>query len=83
MTESRFYYTNRDDPDAPVVLDDYDGLRPGARVVHVGPLPLPGVFTLIELVGFGDHVEAHLQDVEDGDYYLCDAANLAADAVTP
>jgi hypothetical protein len=37
MSDSAFYETDPDDPDAPVVIHEYRGLRPGMRVEYVWP----------------------------------------------
>jgi len=40
VSDSKYYVTNPDDPDAPIVLTEYDGIRPGDVVRYVGPVPL-------------------------------------------
>jgi len=40
MTESRFYETNPNDPDAPVLIEEHDGMCIGDVVRYIGPVPL-------------------------------------------
>ncbi|MBO0838920.1 MAG: hypothetical protein J2P28_25870 [Actinobacteria bacterium] len=37
--DSRFYETDPDDPEAPIVLTEYMGLKPGDRVTYIGHAP--------------------------------------------
>ena len=76
---SRFYRTDPDDPDAPVVLDRYDCghgvIRPGDSVEYVNPSapPLPGPLVITELLAFGTDVLAIL----NGGEYETSADNLS------
>lgn len=75
MSESRFYATDPTNPDAPVVLAGYRGLRPGDRVTYTGSVPMTDEpVTVTELVRFGqsDYVSAVLAD---GEWEVC-ADNL-------
>jgi len=55
MTQSKYYETDPDDPDAPVVLDEYNGLRAGDRVRYTASIPMPDEETIIdEIIEFGD-----------------------------
>jgi hypothetical protein len=80
---SDFYSTDPDDPDAPVLLDEWNGLRPGASVVYENPAwqqpdgsyktgGMDGPLVVTELYAFGEHVTAILNDGE----WECNAANL-------
>lgn len=77
---SKFYRTDPNDPDAPVVLDEYRGLRPGSPVEYVNPasaiepLPQPLVITQLVLFPSPDYVSAILNDGE----YEVNADNLVA-----
>lgn len=71
---SSFYATDPFDPMAPVVLDEWEGLRPGMTVLYGGPMPLPGPHVIVELLDFVDYVLAVL---DDGVY------EVQADNLTP
>lgn len=47
---SRFYRTDPTDPEAPVVLDEYRGIRPGDRVIYTGSMQLDEELVVDELV---------------------------------
>jgi hypothetical protein len=51
---SRFYITDAADPEAPVELTEYNGLRPGVEVVYDNPAlpPLPRPLVVTELIRF-------------------------------
>lgn len=53
---SGYYVTDPADPDAPVLLEEYRGYRPGDRVACdiAGILPLPGPLTVDEIYCFTD-----------------------------
>jgi hypothetical protein len=52
---SAYYMTDTSDPDAPVLLEEYRGYRPGDRVVDESPhRPLPGPLTVDEIYCFRD-----------------------------
>ena len=52
-----FYVTNPADPDAPVVLDEYHGIRPGDQVTDEGPVAplLTGPLTVAAIYEFRDN----------------------------
>jgi hypothetical protein len=52
-----YYVANPDDPDAPVLLHEYGGIRPGDRVTYENPAapPLPGPLVVDEIWEFVDH----------------------------
>ena len=49
---SRFYETDAEDPLAPVLLDEWNGLKPGMTVRYIGDIPLPYHLVVTELVEF-------------------------------
>lgn len=62
---SRFYACDASDPDAPVLLGSYRGLRAGMAVEYVNPRApsLPGSLIVTEIVRLAaDHVTAILND---------------------
>lgn len=73
---SGYYATDPTDPDAPVVLAVHCGMSPGALVRYTATPALPGPLTVSELLDWGDHVMAILNDGE----YEVDAANLEPEA---
>ena len=73
MTESRFYATDAKDPQAPVVMDEFDGLRPGMSVRYVGPRTLEGTFVVTEIIHWADHATTVI--LNDGKYEV-DHSNL-------
>lgn len=53
MVASKFYQSHPEDPEAPVVLDEYQGLRVGMTVIYVSDRhPMPGEFVLSEIIQF-------------------------------
>src|SRR5262249_17455803 len=73
-TPSQFWQTDATDPEAPVVLSEWQGLRPGMAVVYVGPMPLTDdPLTITELVRLPE--VAVLAPRNGGDWEV-DAATL-------
>lgn len=69
MSDSKYYHTDPDDPEAPIVLTRYSSghgeIKPGDAVEYVNPeaAPLPaGPLIVAELVAFGTDVQAILND---------------------
>lgn len=82
MTE--FYLTDPHDPEAPVRLDEYHGLRPGDQVVYNNPefqVPLSdGPVTLTALYRFPPIAKEggrrwDLTDVDDDESYVSAVCN--------
>jgi hypothetical protein len=74
---SRFYETDPRDPDAPHLVDNYQGLRPGMAVRYAGPgAPLDGPLTITELVTFDGDDGFTTAILNDGEFET-DADNLA------
>jgi hypothetical protein len=78
---SRFFTTDSSDPLAPVLLEEWRGLRPGMAVVYVGRDDMPTAnLTIAEIVEFpGDGFESGWVTaiLNDGEYEV-DASNLRA-----
>ena len=76
---SKFYdITHPDEPGSPVVLDEWNGLKPGMTVRYIGDIPLPYHLVVCELIEFpGDGFESGWVTaiLNDGDWEL-DASNL-------
>lgn len=77
-----YYETDAADPEAPVAVDEYRGIRVGDRVEYVGSIPLgvPGeTFTLDALYVWrkvpGNLVLLAAAILNDGEYEV-DATNL-------
>jgi len=74
-----YYVTNSADPDAPVELNEYNGLKPGDRVRYENPAgkPLRGPLVLSALYQFGDKYQgAWVAAILNDGKYEVDAANL-------
>lgn len=74
------YEIDPDDPDAPVLLPEYDvpggPIRPLDTVIYVGEMPLPGEFKVVSIWRFdAEDVLAEMVDVM-GDTYEVNANNL-------
>ena len=90
MSDSKFYNTDPDDIDAPRVLAEWRGLRPGSRVVYENPAwrqadgtyktgGMDGTYTVTELVALdGEGWIADVLAVLDDGAYEVNAANLRA-----
>lgn len=77
MGDSKHYETNPDDPNAPVVLHVYKGIRSGDRVKYVGTMPLDGEFRVDEIIQFAnDDVMAIMHELGSADVYEVNADNL-------
>lgn len=77
MAESRFYTTDPADPDAPVLIDEYNGLKPGMTVEYAYDLLLPGPFVITELLRWDHPGVAHaVQAILDDGAFEVDADNL-------
>lgn len=74
----KFYDADPDDPEAPVLLGEWSGLKPGDHVrLKPSCAPLPGPLVIAELWDFGEgFVQAVLNDGE----YEVTASNLVLDA---
>ena len=90
---SRFYETDPDDPDAPVELDEYNGLRPGMRVLYQNPAwRMPdGTFktggmdpplVIDEILRFPTEIPL-VQAVVNGGEWECNADNLVPEPEAP
>ena len=80
-----YYEHPPDDPDAPVHLAEWEGLRPGSAVSYVGPMPMPGPLVVTALHRFPEVTMACTRDagyvlaiLNEGEYEV-DAANLRAE----
>lgn len=73
-----FYVNDPTDPEAPVVLDDYRGLKPGDRVVYTGPVGLAGTFVVEQLIRIfpGTDNYGTVQAILNGGAYEVNADNL-------
>lgn len=71
--KSRFYNTDPNDPDAPVLLDEWEGLRPGVAVRYEGTHALEGPFVVTEILHWDDLSTTVI--LNDGEYE-CEARNL-------
>ncbi len=50
------YQTDPTDPDAPLLLDEYKGIKPGDKVTHHAPVaPLTGPLTVDAIYQFTDN----------------------------
>jgi hypothetical protein len=72
---SRYYDVDPRDPEAPQVLDVWNGMRPGDSVRYIGDIPLEGPLVVDEIVSFGSYVNIILNEGE----YEVDAVNLELD----
>ena len=82
-----YYILDPDDPEAPVKLDEYSGLRPGMQVIYINnanpKLTLPGPLVLTALYRFPglemrhyENGDSHVQAVLNDGEYEVNADNL-------
>ena len=65
---SAFYDTNPADPMAPVPLTAYRDIWVGEMVYYTGPMPLPGLHIVTELLRWPGQDEWVMAILNDGEY---------------
>jgi len=77
---SQYYETDPNDPEAPIPLTEYRGLRPGMNVTYQNPhapsLGLPGPLIVDELIQWNTPGTPNVQAVLNGGEYEVNADNL-------